>query len=82
LRRIRAFADTALEALTGRPPIPPEMLLRTMLSQAFYSIRSEGLLMKRLEFDLLFPWFVAWGSMMPAWDHSSFSKNRDRLGRR
>ncbi len=89
LRRIRAFADTALEALTGdfsalysamgRPSIPPEMLLRAMLLQAFYSIRSERLLMERLEFDLLFRWFVGLGIDDAAWDHSTFSKNRDRL---
>ncbi len=89
LRRIRAFADVALEALTGdfsalysvmgRPSIPPEMLLRAMLLQAFYSIRSERLLMERLEFDLLFRWFVGLGIDDAAWDHSTFSKNRDRL---
>ena len=89
LRAIRAFADAALESLTGefsrlysgmgRPSIPPEMLLRAMLLQAFYSIRSERQLMERLEFDLLFRWFVGLGIDDPAWDHSTFSKNRDRL---
>ncbi len=90
LRTIRQFADAALEALSedfsalysarmGRPSIPPEMLLRAMLLQAFYSIRSERQLMERLEFDLLFRWFVGLGVDDPAWDHSSFSKNRDRL---
>lgn len=90
LRSIRQIADAALEALTeefsklyavrmGRPSIPPEMLLRAMLLQAFYSIRSERQLMERLEFDLLFRWFVGLGVDDPAWDHSSFSKNRDRL---
>ena len=80
----------ALEALTeefsalyaarmGRPSIPPEMLLRAMLLQAFYSIRSERQLMERLEFDLLFRWFVGLGVDDAAWDHSSFTKNRDRL---
>jgi transposase len=63
----------------GRPSIPPEMLLRAMLLQAFYSIRSERQLMERLEFDLLFRWFVGLGVDEPVWDHSSFSKNRDRL---
>ena len=89
LRAIRRFADAALESLTldfsrlysgmGRPSIPPEMLLRAMLLQAFYSIRSERQLMERLEFDLLFRWFVGLGIDDPAWNHSSFSKNRDRL---
>jgi transposase len=89
LRSIRQFADAALEALTadfsalysgtGRPSIAPEILLRAMLLQAFYSIRSERQLMERLEFDLLFRWFVGLGIDDPAWDHSVFSKNRDRL---
>jgi len=89
LRAIRQFTDVALESLTGefsrlysgmgRPSIPPEMLLRAMLLQAFYSIRSERQLMERLEFDLLFRWFVGLGIDDPAWDHSTFSKNRDRL---
>ncbi len=50
-----------------------------MLLQAFYGIRSERQLMERMEFDLLFRWFVGLGVDEPAWDHSSFSKNRDRL---
>jgi transposase len=89
LRAIRALANEALEALsgdfaalygsTGRPSIPPEMLLRAMLLQAFYSIRSERQMMERLEFDLLFRWFVGLGVDDPVWDHSTFSKNRDRL---
>lgn len=89
LRAIREVVSTALVALSrdfaelysgiGRPSIPPEMLLRAMLLQAFYSIRSERQLMERLEFDLLFRWFVGLGVDDPVWDHSSFSKNRDRL---
>jgi transposase len=55
------------------------MLLRTMLLQAFYSLRSERQLMDRLEFDLLLRWFVGLGLDDPVWDHSTFSKNRDRL---
>ena len=55
------------------------MLLRAMLLQAFYSVRSERQLMERLEFDLLFRWFVGIGVDDPVWDHSVFSKNRDRL---
>ena len=89
LRAIRVLTDSALEALSGdfatlysglgRPSIAPEMLLRAMLLQAFYSIRSERLLMERLEYDLLFRWFVGIGVDDAAWDHSVFSKNRDRL---
>ena len=89
LRVIRALANEALGALsgefsalyasTGRPSIPPEKLLRAMLLQAFYSIRSERQLMERLDFDLLFRWFVGLGVDDPVWDHSTFSKNRDRL---
>jgi len=63
----------------GRPSIPPEKLLRAMLLQAFYTIRSERQLMERLEFDLLFRWFVGVGVDDAAWDHSTFSMNRDRL---
>jgi transposase len=63
----------------GRPSVPPEKLLRAMLLQAFYSVRSERQLMERIEFDLLFRWFVGIGIDDPVWDHSSFSTNRDRL---
>ncbi|MER8850149.1 IS5 family transposase [Mesorhizobium australicum] len=73
----REFA--ALYSPIGRPSIPPEKLLRAMLLQAFYSIRSERLLMERLEYDLLFRWFAGLGVDDAAWDHSVFSKNRDRL---
>jgi len=89
LRSVRVVVNEALGAMeadfaglysrTGRPSIPPEKLLRAMLLQAFYSIRSERQLMERLEFDLLFRWFVGLGIDDPAWDHSTFSKNRDRL---
>jgi transposase len=73
----RDFA--ALYAGIGRPSIAPEKLLRAMLLQPFYSVRSERQLMERLEFDLLFRWFVDLGVDEPVWDHSTFSKNRDRL---
>src|SRR5271169_4794125 len=90
LRTIRDMANAALADLTkefaalypprlGRPSIAPERLLRAMLLQAFYGIRSERQLMERMEFDLLFRWFVGLGVDDAAWDHSSFSKNRDRL---
>jgi transposase len=70
---------SALYARMGRPSIPPEKLLRAMLLQAFYSIRSERQLMEQLDFDLLFRWFVGVGVDDAVWDHSTFSKNRDRL---
>jgi transposase len=89
LRTIRGIVNEALAALSGefsalyarigRPSIPPEKLLRAMLLQAFYSIRWERQLMERLEFDLLFRWFVGIGVDDAVWDHSTFSKNRDRL---
>jgi transposase len=89
LRAMRSVVNEALIALEGdfaalyspigRPSIPPEKLLRAMLLQAFYSIRSERLLMERLQYDLLFRWFVGIGIDDAAWDHSVFSKNRDRL---
>jgi len=90
LRAIREIANAALVDLSdefaalypprlGRPSIPPERLLRAMLLQAFYGIRSERQLMERMEFDLLFRWFVGLGVDDPVWDHSSFTKNRDRL---
>ena len=89
LRTVRTIVNEALAALfgefsalysrIGRPSIPPEQLLRAMLLQAFYSIRSERQLMERLEFDLLFRWFVGIGVDDAVWDHSTFSKNRDRL---
>jgi transposase len=89
LRAIRALVNEALAVLVsdfsalyspiGRPSIPPEKLLRAMLLQAFYSVRSERQLMERLEFDLLFRWFVGLGIDDAVWDHSVFSKNRERL---
>lgn len=89
LRVIRTIVNEALDALSGefavlysglgRPSIFPEMLLRAMQLQAFYSVRSERQLMERLDYDLLFRWFVGLAVDEPVWDHSTFSKNRDRL---
>ena len=89
LRAIRALTDETLAAMErevaalysgiGRPSIAPQMLLRAMLLQAFYSVRSERQLMERMEFDLLFRWFVGLGADESVWDASTFSKNRDRL---
>jgi len=64
---------------TGRSSIAPERLLRASLLQAFYSIRSERQLMEQLDYNLLYRWFVGLGVDDPVWDHSTFSKNRDRL---
>ncbi len=69
----------ALYSLTGRPSIPPEQLLRALLLQAFYSIRSERQLMEQLDFNMLYRWFVGLGMDDPVWDASTFCHNRDRL---
>ncbi len=89
VRRIRELVNAALGELDGtfaglyaregRPSIAPEKLLRASLLQMLYSIRSERQLMERLEFDILFRWFVGLGIDDPVWDASVFSKNRDRL---
>jgi transposase len=89
LRLIRRVADEALKALdaqfaelyseNGRPSIPPEQLLRALLLQAFYSIRSERQLMEQLNYNLLFRWFVGLSVDDPVWVPTVFSKNRDRL---
>lgn len=89
LRQVRELVNATLAKLDerlaglysgeGRPSIPPERLIRSSLLQLLYSIRSERQLMERLEFDLLFRWFVGLGIDDPVWDHSVFSKNRDRL---
>lgn len=89
IRRVRQVMDTALAALQdefdamysqiGRPSIPPEMLLRALLLQIMFTIRSERQLIERLDYDLLFRWFVGLGMDDPVWNHSTFSKNRDRL---
>ena len=89
LRTIRALTDETLAAMErelaalysggGRPSIAPQMLLRAMLLQAIYSVRSERQLMERMAFDLLFRWFVGLGADEAVWDASTFSKNRERL---
>lgn len=89
LRLIRGILDATLSGLSdafdalysplGRESIPPERLLRALLLQAFYSIRSERQLVERIEFDLLFRWFVGLGIDDPVWDATTFTKNRDRL---
>jgi transposase len=89
LRPIRDLVDAALRKLSpsfgklyshdGRPSIPPEWLLRALLLQAFYSVRSERQLMEQLDYNLLFRWFVGLGADDPVWDATVFCKNRDRL---
>jgi transposase len=83
------MVDAALESMSGRfdemyakagrPSIAPERLLRALLLQALYSIRSERMLVEQLEYNLLFRWFVGLNMSEPAWNHVVFSKNRERL---
>ena len=89
LRAIRTMADAALKALDqrfgsmyaamGRPSIPPERLLRALLLQMLYTVRSERLLMEQLDYNFLFRWFVGLSIDEPVWDVTVFTKNRDRL---
>jgi transposase len=89
LRLIRRMTDAALARLsprfarlysaTGRPSVPPEQLLRALLLQILYSIRSERLLMEELDYSVLYRWFVGLGMDDPVWDATTFTKNRDRL---
>ncbi|HEY6270479.1 MAG TPA: IS5 family transposase [Terriglobales bacterium] len=89
LRPIRTMVDQVLKEMSarfsrryakvGRPSIAPERLLRALLLQIFYSVRSERLLMEQLDYNLLFRWFVGMPMDEEVWDHSVFSKNRDRL---
>ena len=79
-----ALADLSAEfaklyAPIGRPSIPPEKLLRALLLQAFYSVRSERQLMEQLDYNLLFRWFVGLAIDEPVWDVTVFTKNRERL---
>ena len=64
---------------TGRPSIPPEQMLRALLLQMLYSVRSERMLVEQMEYNLLLRWFVGLGWNGGVWDASSFSKNRERL---
>jgi transposase len=89
LRKIRRLVDAALRDMegplttmyshTGRPSTPPEHLIRALLLQIFFSIRSERLLMEQLDYNLLFRWFVGLSVDDAVWDASVFAKNRDRL---
>ena len=89
LRVIRDIVNATLSAMSaefdalyspfGRESIPPERLLRAPLLQAFYTIRSERQSVERIDFDLLFRWFVGLGMDDPVWDPTTFTRNRDRL---
>src|SRR5882757_2944231 len=89
LRSIRQITDRTLGKLTdlfeqmyskfGRPSIPPEKLLRALLLQVLYTVRSERMLMEQLEYNLLFRWFVGLNMDDQVWDVTVFTKNRDRL---
>ena len=89
LRAIRALVNTVLRELSprfatlyateGRPSIAPEKLLRALLLQVLYTVRSERLLMEQLDYNLLFRWFVGLHIDDPVWDAPVFTKNRDRL---
>ena len=89
LRPIRQMANTVLERLSpkldalystvGRPSIPPEKLLRALLLQVLYTLRSERLLMEELDYNLLFRWFVGLNMDDPVWDATVYCKNRERL---
>jgi len=89
LRPIRRTVDEILAGMSkrfdtlyadsGRPSIPPERLLRALLLQIFFSVRSERMLMEQLDYNLLFRWFVGLEIDEPVWNHAVFSKNRDRL---
>lgn len=89
LRAVKEMANRALKELSpeftnmyapmGRPSIPPEKLIRSLLLQVLYSIRSERMLMEQLDYNLLFRWFVGLSMDDEVWDHSTFSKNRERL---
>src|SRR6266851_3021580 len=89
LRAVRKLTDQVLRSLSpgfdelyaasGRPSIAPEYILRALLLQVFYSIRSERLLVEQIDYNLLFRWFVGLGMEDAVWNHAVFSKNRDRL---
>ena len=89
LRGIRRIADEVMKGLSprfarmysdvGRPSIPPEQLLRALMLQALYTIRSERQLMEQLDYNMLFRWFVGLSMDDEVWEASTFSKNRERL---
>ena len=89
LRKLRSLVDALLASMSaefeavyarrGRPSVPPEMLLKALLLQILFSIRSERLLVEAIDYNLLYRWFVGLGMDEAVWNHSTFSANRDRL---
>jgi transposase len=89
MRGVRKLTDRVLQSLSeeldklyadsGRPSIAPEYILRALLLQVFYSVRSERLLVEQIDYNLLFRWFVGLGMDEAVWNHAVFSKNRERL---
>lgn len=89
LRRVRVLADEAMQTLggrfeqmysrLGRPSVPPEQMLRALLLQMLYTVRSERMLVEQMEYNLLFRWFVGLSMDERVWDATSFTKNRERL---
>ena len=89
LRKIKTMVDALLDEMwadfdglysgIGRPSIPPEQILKALLLQVLFTIRSERQMAEQLRYNLLYRWFVGLGMTGTAWDHSSFSKNRERL---
>lgn len=89
IRRIKTYVDDVLEQMsgdfadiysaTGRPSVPPEQLLKALLIQVLFTVRSERQLIEQLNYNLLFRWFVGLGMSGKVWDRTSFSKNRARL---
>jgi transposase len=77
--RVMAKDFDGMYARTGRPSVPPERLLRAVLLQIFYTVRSERMLMEQMNYNLLFRWFVGLELDEPVWNHAVFSKNRERL---
>src|SRR6185503_11242619 len=89
LRKVKAFTEAVLKQLSpafdrmysqiGRPSIPPERLLKATLLMAFYTVRRERLFCEQLDYNLLFRWFLDMDTVEDGFDHSSFTRNRERL---
>lgn len=89
LRKLRALVDALLATMSadfdavyskvGRPSVPPEMLLKALLLQILFSVRSERLLVEAIDYNLLYRWFAGLNLEERVWDHSTFSANRERL---
>ncbi len=89
LRKLRALVDALLATMSadfdavyskvGRPSVPPERLLKALLLQILFSVRSERLLVEAIDYNLLYRWFVGLNLEERVWDHSTFSANRQRL---